>query len=792
MARNRNRNRQGQPAGGEAMSGVGSTKGRADGADQPMQLKFPGKGTDKDLLEQARERYRRGFEADRENKQEMVRDLQFFDGQNNSQWPAEAIAQRVADNRPILTFNQLPPRVRQITGDMRQMRPSVKAVPVDDRGDVKTAEIITGMIRYVENRSNAMNVYFRAADSQVVCGMGGWMVVREYANPQTFNQEIRIVPIKDAVSIVWDPDSVEITREDANWVHIPIDMTRAEFKRLYPNANPSPLDGLLPEASQYWQTDGVRINQYWWKEATKRTVAMGDDGSVIDLTEKPDELAQAKRDRLRIEVRDSIKIRVMKMTAADILERPVDWPGMLLPIVPLIGEEIVVGAKTYRKGLVRNARDPQRAYNYFRSTQAEIIGLQPKSPFIGTDEMFKGFEDEWNSANTKNWPYLRFSADPTMPGGKPERSAPPLSSQGVNEAVMMAAEDLKSVTGIFDANLGARSNETSGKAIAARQKEGDVGSFFYISNFGFAVQHTGRIICDLIPHVYDTQRTLRIIGEDGKVDVIAINAPAGPALDGVAKIENDVTTGAYDVVMEIGPSYSTKREEARDSMAQLAQSAPEIVQSFADLYVKAQDWPLADKIAKRLERMQPPQIRMAEAQEAGDQEALQQLAAEMQQMQEQAANQPPPPEALKAMADAEREKAAAQRTQMELQIKAMDREIKVIDRDIAEISRATAEANALAKVSALGQPLALAAPQSPSADASPADGDTSLDSRVAGLEAALHVITGLLTGNDDIAPAMGEEGEAPAMEAAEAPEMDMAEAPMMPIEQPQPQFEGQI
>ena len=177
----------------------------------------------------------------------------------------------------------------------------------------------------------------------------------------------------------------------------------------------------------------------------------------------------------------------------------------------------------------------------------------------------------------------------------------PVSSQGILDGLTMAREDLRAVIGIYDAGLGRPSNETSGKAILARQREGDVGSYLYIDNFARAVRQTGNIINDLIPHVYDTERTIRIMGEDGKIDVMAINKAQGidPA-SGDTVFAHDITAGSYDVVATMGPSYTTRREEAKDGMTSFIQAAPQTAPLVLDLIAKAQDWPMADAIAKGL------------------------------------------------------------------------------------------------------------------------------------------------------------------------------------------------
>jgi hypothetical protein len=273
-----------------------------------------------------------------------------------------------------------------------------------------------------------------------------------------------------------------------------------------------------------------------------------------------------------------------------------------------------------RHGAIRHARDPQRAFNYFVSAHAEIVGLQPKAPWLVTEKNVEEYEDEWENANVENRPYLTLHARRKNGGHVPTRVQPPVSSQGIAEGIKIAAENLQATTGIYNASLGAASNETSGKAIQARQREGDTGTYVYVEKYGQAIEHTHRIISDLIPHVYDTARTMRIVGADGTEELAEINQPGGLAMEGEHEgaVQNDVTVDAYDIVFEMGPSYNSQREEAREGMLAFLQASPELAPVMLDLVAKMQDWPLADEVAERLEIMLPPAIKAQRAEKNGE------------------------------------------------------------------------------------------------------------------------------------------------------------------------------
>lgn len=624
------------------------------------------------IIKDARDQYDRAMQKEQDNITAAYEDLAFMAG---SQWPAEILKERRDEGRPVLTINRLPQFVHQVTGDIRQMRPAIKVVPVDDGADVQVADKMGGLIRYIENRSDAAGIYFQAADQQVSAGMGHWRVCTEYADDSTFNQEIRIEAVDDGIAVLWDADARALTREDAKHCFVPVDMTTAAFKEKYPDASVADFETLKDWAHvNDWVTDDhVRVCEYWRKEPSSRTLAMTQDGQILDLTDGDEKLGLSKdecvslatKNGARIEERESYKIVRYVISATEILEGPVEWMGRYIPIVPVVGEEVRIGRKTIRKGIIRDAKDAQRMFNYFRSAQTEVVALQPKAPFMVTETNVAKYQDVWDTANVKNFPYLPYEPDTKNGGQAPQRVQPAVSSQGINEGVIQANQDMMAVIGIYDASLGNKSNETSGVAIQARQREGDNGTYVYLSNFTRAVRQTGKILIDLIPHVYDTQRTIRIMGEDGALDTLTINQErdhAGlPIIDpktGQPTTLNDVTVGAYDVVAEEGASYSTKREEARDGMLEMLRAVPQLAPLMIDKIVKAQDWPMANEIAARARATIPPQILQAEELEKKGvpPDQIQQMMAQQQAQQQQ---QGPPPDPHK-VAQAQREQLGAQ------------------------------------------------------------------------------------------------------------------------------------
>jgi len=586
-----------------------------------------------------------------ESREDELDDLRFYAGSpdNQWQWPADVLATRGAvqgqtiNARPCLTINKLPQHVHQITNDQRQNRPSVKVIPVNDDADIEVAEIFNGMIRHIEYISDADVAYDTACENQVAYGEGYIRILTEYCDDNTFDQDIKIARVRNSFSVYMDPLIQDPCGSDAKWCFITEDLSQEEYHRLFPNASPlSTLETLGvgdQNLSQWLNTDTIRIAEYFYIEYDKQTLNLY-PGNVTAFEGTPEdkELRQVYGKPKKSRQADRKKIKWCKINGYEILEEQ-EWAGSCIPVVRVIGNEYEVEGRIYISGLVRNAKDAQRMYNYWTSQEAEMLALAPKAPFIGYGGQFEGYETQWKTANTQNWPYLEVNPDVTDGQGAvlplPQRALPPMAQTGLIQAKMGASEDIKSATGQYNASLGQQSNERSGRAILARQREGDVGTYHYQDNLARAVRHIGRQCVDLIPKIYDTQRIVRIIGLDGETKMVKID-PTQP--EAVRKIQNqegividkiyNPSVGKYDVVVATGPGYATKRQEALEAMAQLLQGNPQLWAVAGDLFVKNMDWPGAAEMAKRFAKTIDPKL----MQEADDNPALQAAQQQMQAM----------------------------------------------------------------------------------------------------------------------------------------------------------------
>jgi hypothetical protein len=604
-----------------------------------------------DILATARARLDMAVSALAESREDEIDDLRFYAGSpdNHWQWPADVLATRGAvqgqtiNARPCLTINKLPQHVRQVTNDQRQNRPGAKVIPVDDNADVEVADIFNGMIRHIEYISDADVAYDTACENQVSYGEGYLRLLTEYCDDNTFDQDIKIGRVRNSFSVYMDPTIQDPTGADAKYCFVTEDVTKAEFERMYPDASPiTTLQSLGvgdQSISNWLNDDTIRIADYYYIDFDPETLNLyPGNATAFEGTPEDKQLRAIYGKPKKSRQSDRQKVKYCKINGYEILEER-EWAGKYIPVIRIVGNEFEVDGRLYVSGLVRNAKDAQRMYNYWVSQEAEMLALAPKAPFIGYGGQFEGYENQWKTANTQNWPYLEVNPDVTDGQGGmlplPQRAQPPMASSGLLQAKAGASEDIKSTTGQYNASLGMGSNERSGKAILARQREGDVGTYHYGDNLARGVRHVARQLVDLIPKIYDTQRIARIIGEDGETKMVKINPeqdqPVNKIMDErgivIEKIYNP-GVGKYDVVAITGPGYATKRQEALEAMAQLLQGNPQLWAVAGDLFVKNMDWPGAQEMSKRFAKTIDPKFMS----DGDDNPALQAAQQQMQAM----------------------------------------------------------------------------------------------------------------------------------------------------------------
>lgn len=593
---------------------------------------------DLDIVQEVVEFLRQVSDKESTNRANASDDIRFRYG---DQWENNDLRSRQSESRPFLTINETDTYCRQITNQQRQQRPRIKVHPVNDTSDVKVAKVINGLIRHIEVSSDADNAYDIAFDSVVTMGWGYWRILTDYVSEDSFDQDISINAVIDPFSVYFDSNSILPDGSDATKCLITDLLPNEVFKKLYPNAEATlnfNASSRGDTTGQWFTKDTVRIAEFFKKCQKKDTLCLLSDKSAVWKDHLPSNAVLKKAGITIVSERESYRsyIEWYKVSGSEILEKKI-WPGKYIPVVPVYGNNVLIDGKTQKFGVVKFSRDPQKMINFWHTAVTESLALAPKAKWLLAEGQDEGHESEWATANINARPVLRYKQTDIegMPAPRPERLQPEAPPEGLINAAQTASNNLQKVMGIFDPAMRNTGN-VSGKALNSERMQSDNSNFHFYDNLTRSMKHTGRILLDLIPHIYDTERILRIIGEDDSPKMVTINEKQ--EVDGIQTVLNDVTVGLYDVVMDIGPGYDTKRQEAVDTFTAMLGTplGEKLAQIADDVIVRQMDVPGADIIADRLaaanplskideESDIPPQVQMQ----------LQQMQSQLQQMQQQ-------------------------------------------------------------------------------------------------------------------------------------------------------------
>ena len=581
-----------------------------------------------DKLKDIREAFKVCEEAEAENRHQAMDDLEF--GRQGIQWPEEVKRQRELDRRPCLTVNRMPTFIRQIVNDARMNKPAIKVHPVDSNADVETAKVLNGLIRQIEVSSSADAAYATAIDDAVSMGFGYFRVDIDFARDDTFERDIKIDRIMNPFSVYRDPRSTAVDSSDWNMCFVTELLTHDEFEASYPNAEKTDFESQsFEQRDNLWYTsDTVRVAEYWSREEVDREIILMTDGQILDA-----DVFETQRDIMEMSgimpvqsrMTKTMKVKQCVVTGSEILSE-IEWAGKYIPIVPVYGEEVVVGENRNFHSLIHFAKDSQQMYNFWRTAAAELVALAPKAPWIGPVGAFNTDQAKWSSANSTNHAFLEYDG-----GQPPQRQAFAGVPAGAIQEALNSSDDMKSVIGMFE-NVGNMGQEVSAKALAASQRRGDIGTYHFVDNLSRAIRHAGRIIVDLIPSVYTEARVLRILGDDDAPQTAMVNQMTQMEGEPEPRIY-DLTTGKYDVVVKLGPSFTTQRQEAADQMMLLVQQFPQAAPIIGDLIAKNLDWPGAEEMAERLQKMLPSALQGADPEKEQMKAQLTEATAIIQQLQ---------------------------------------------------------------------------------------------------------------------------------------------------------------
>ena len=548
------------------------------------------------ILTEARDRLKKAIDYDAENRRMAFEDLEFI-AVDGKQWPDAIRQERESNGQPCLTINKLPTFVDQVVGDQRMNRPALKVLPVDSKGDPKVAKVLGGWIKHVQQISASDVAIDHGFEHAATCGYGAMRVVTRYVSDDSSDQEAYIEKIDNALAVYFGKAS-RYDCADSSFCFVISDMDREEYKAKYDD-EPMPFNTADSQYVEGWATkDTVRVAEYFVKVPTPKTLYLLYDGTTTFKLQPGQEYKKTRKV-------EAYKVMWYLLTGNKVLDRK-EWAGKkYIPIIPIWGKEFNVGGKRIVRGMIRNAKDAQRMYNYWQSCDTETVALQPRNPYIMTPKMLENHEGTWNQAGKKSFFYLLINPDKEAPGLWPHRETPPQASSAMVQKIAMADQEIRDTIGLQKAALGMQGNERSGAAIRERKQEGDVGTFAYSDNLARSMEHMGRILIDLAPTILDTARIIRLGLDDGSFDFDAVNVKD----EATGQILNDLSVGTYDVVVSVGPSFTTQRTEAKQSMQEFLQYYPNAAPLIGDLYAKFLDWPGAEEIAERLEELLPPEIK---------------------------------------------------------------------------------------------------------------------------------------------------------------------------------------
>ena len=616
------------------MAGIRDNLARQDNEPQPQPQRVPANFENTpDFLADMRKKYEWGYSYNEHNILAGKEDAKFTVG---NQWDPIVEQRRKDQKKPVLTFNRLVAFMAQLVGNRLMNETEIRVFP-DKAGTKEIATIREGLIRNIFKNSNADFARDEAGKYQVVCGEGYFSLAMEYASDDVFEQEIKIQAVVDPYSVVMDPLGIEPSGEDCQWGFIGDDIPQQEFKRRWPWAAEVSFEGQQRwNQNGFWlQEDTIRIVSYWRMvtEGTK-TLALYADGTVHDVTDKEEfewlPFVETRSDGSPFTREVPKRFAQLYICSGNaILEGPFDYPCSSIPIYRVPGWELNDGEKVHRWGLIRFLKDPQRLHNYWRSTVAEQLVAAPRNKWLTTPDAVKGHERKWRNAPTSDDPFLYYNDGETAPIHIPP---PGIDAALVNEAAI-STQDMKDISNIHEAALGMPSNEVSKVAIQARQQVSDVGSYIYVDRRKIADNRCAKNINELISYIYDTKRTITVIGRDDKSTIMTINDPSDP--------NSDVTIGKYGVTVDVGPASETKRTLANEQMMAFVNAMPQTASMVMDLVAEAQDWPKSGEFAKRFKMALPPgvipedemtpEMKAMQTQQAALTKAQQDLAAANQQ-----------------------------------------------------------------------------------------------------------------------------------------------------------------
>jgi len=580
-----------------------------------------------DFIGLARKRFAAAQEDEKDLRLKFTSDLKFASPDGEDQWDPQVRQQREAASRPAMSFPRCHTFVQQVSNEARQKKPTIKFSPRLDQ-DKDTAEILEGLARYIQYDSQAQVAYETAIEYSAGGSFGYFRFLTDYCDDDSDDLELKVVPVLDPLAVFGVLVAACFNRKP-KYAFVVEDIPKEEYKLTYPNTELASLDWAEAERENagWVGTETVRIAEYWYVEENEQA-AEDDD----------------KDDKSKPKRRVKPVVKFCKTNGMEILpDSETTWPGSQIPIIPVLGKQMIMDGKPRLFSVVRPQKGAQQLINYSKSRIAETLSLAPISPFIAAKGQVtnSGMLDKWLTMNTVPVAVLEYDTVDVAgrPAPPPQRQTfePPIAA--LSAFVAQEVDDLKATTGIFDASLGNQANETSGRAILARKEQSNLTTMHYLDNLGRSFKQAGDIIAEIVPKIYDTEREIEILGEDEKQKVVTINKEYQNE-SGQTK-HYKVKDAKMSYVVTMGQAFDSKRQETFDTVQQILQSSPDLIHIIGDILFRNFDGAGGDEISERLHKLLPPQLQdqneqspeQAKAMAAQAQQQMQLMGQELQKLQ---------------------------------------------------------------------------------------------------------------------------------------------------------------
>lgn len=661
-----------------------------------------------DALAEAQSLYRESLDATREQRQQIEEDLKFSDPSDPQQWDDDIKRRRENDpggRRPCLVHDQTGQFVANVAGQVETQPPSIHAIPVGGGADKKAAEQIDGRFRHIEHASNAHQHYARALTSAARSGVGYIIIRPEYVDRALNWQEPRISSEPDPLRVVYDPWSTATNGKDATFGFILTDLSHVAFKQRWGKKD-------LVDFGEEGENDtrkSVLIAEQFYQQTKTREILIyaGPDGEkqsgeVADF----EQAQQEAQGQLQVVSTYKDKYQCVQwriMSGADVLEES-EFPASSIGIVPVYGYVSFSDGRIKYCGIPRRARAPQQAYNYHISEQLAYIATAPKSPWLVPHRALvgQGIKELWDAANAESRAYLPYSDvdDQGSPVQQPTRINPSTSLINHEAGAQAALRDIQASIGMYQANLGERSNETSGVAIEARKQQGEASTAHFPSHLAASLGQVGEIVLEMDAKLADTRREVATMSIDGTPAIIGFDPEQPTAFfksrDGITV---NPSKGKYGVRVVVGASYSTQRSQTNQAFAEIMRGNKELAATVAPFWAQTLDFPGADKFAQAMAAMAPPPVKaiLQPDDNAPDPAELMAQVQQLQQALQEATQiaQETQQDADQAEAEAKEAKALAAAKAAEIEIKAYEAETKRLQATGASEEQARAVVNDL-------------------------------------------------------------------------------------------------